>query len=286
MSNWWRLTTRADDVESLTLLALENGAAGSHLISDQIAAVFVNGTEESAQAIRDFMLTQGATEVTLESEPEINWVARCNEIWQPIQVGRIRVTPIVDPETLNLNATPTPANDVLEIKLVPNTAFGTGHHESTQQILQLLQDPRLVAAAPGEFFDLGTGTGVLAFAAALLYPEGKVSALDIDPRSVARARENHALNPSCRNVTLHEGTFDDRFGQFDTITANIYAEILCDYEPLFYSHLKSTGHLILAGILEEFASDVEITFADRFLTLERQQSGEWFSYLLRKRDAK
>ena len=281
MSSWWRLTTKANDVESLTLLALENGAGGCHVVSDDLAIVYVQGANEAAQNVRTFLLQHGASEVAIESEPEVNWVARCNEIWQPVTIGHIRVTPVVDPDAPTI-ANPT-TDDVLEIRLVPNTAFGTGHHESTQQIIELLQDERLAVVSPKSILDVGTGTGVLAFAAALLFPKASVSALDVDPRSVARALENRELNPRCKHVSLLDGTFDDRFGQVELITANIYAEILCDYEPLFYSHLSNHGHLILAGVLDDLAEELESTFARRFLTLKSSHVGEWMGYLMQRK---
>ena len=283
-ARWWRLTTQiADDVETLTLLAMENGAGGCQIIDGNSALVFVNGGRTAAESVSNFLLANGASSVAIVPEAEINWVARCQEVWQPIKVGQICVVPIVDRDTITLDQTPEAPDLIHEIRLIPNTAFGTGHHESTQQILKLLQHPRFAVRPPADVFDIGTGTGVLAFAASLLFPTATVVALDVDPGSVERAVENRQLNPKCTGVKFLGGTFDERFHKFDLITANIYAEILIDYEPLFFSHLNAGGVLILAGILDELAPQLEQIFAVRFKLLEKLSQGEWMAYLMEKK---
>ena len=138
-------------------------------------------------------------------------------------------------------------------------AFGTGHHGTTAGCLEMIE--KVMRAAPGgprgvdPVLDLGTGSGVLAIAAAMLGPV-RVLATDIDPVATRVARENVRHNKTSRQVDcvtatgFHSTAFRDA-GPFGLIIANILARPLMRMAPDIRRHLAPGGSVILSGILAE-----------------------------------
>jgi len=135
----------------------------------------------------------------------------------------------------------------LAIAIDPKMAFGTGAHESTRLCLRALE--RLVR--PGcSCLDLGTGSGLLAVAAARL-GAGRILALDTDPLAIANARENFALNGlAADRVDLRLGSLEQAGGQrFALVVANIQRSVLEPLLPSLAGGLAPAGRLVLAGLL-------------------------------------
>lgn len=154
----------------------------------------------------------------------------------------------------------------LPVVINPKTAFGTGHHYSTALCLTALA--RWFKAGkikPGQtFFDLGTGSGILAIACARLGLSGL--ACDIDPVAVENALENRAINYLDGNFEVVSGSVDIVQGRtFDCILANILADPLKEMAPDIVSGLASGGVLALSGILTEQAAAVEEAFMSQGL---------------------
>jgi ribosomal protein L11 methyltransferase len=133
-----------------------------------------------------------------------------------------------------------------ELIVDPKMSFGTGHHESTRLLLSLM--PRLIA--PGaHVLDAGTGTGILAIAAAKL-GAGRVVAYDNDPWIEENARENLAANGVADRVALRIGdvaSIDE--ADFDVVLANINKHVLLGDLVPFARLLRPRGFLALAGLL-------------------------------------
>ncbi len=140
----------------------------------------------------------------------------------------------------------------------PAMAFGTGEHPTTQMCLEKLWDLKNAGLSPDHILDLGTGTGLLAVAARILFPKSKIVALDTDAlceESFHRTCELNAVNPSDfslgfgsekGNVALLNSKF-----KFDLILSNIYAEVLAGLKTEIQSRLKSPmSRWIASGILE------------------------------------
>jgi ribosomal protein L11 methyltransferase len=183
------------------------------------------------------------------------------------------------------------------IRLEPGMAFGTGLHPTTRLCLQVLENH----LAPGsEVLDLGTGSGVLAIAAAKLGAR-QVLALDADQAAVAVACENvvmngvtaqvivrHATLPSIGAVPLHflaDGPLDILdTGQFDLIVMNILAPVIIAAALDLAAMLAPTGQVIAAGLIESQEQDVvDALYAAKLRVTERVQDKDWVTLVARRR---
>ncbi|WP_457573799.1 50S ribosomal protein L11 methyltransferase [Desulfolithobacter sp.] len=140
-----------------------------------------------------------------------------------------------------------PAAGEKVIELDPGQAFGTGQHASTRMALSLTRECCL-SVAPGRVLDVGTGTGILAMAAALFGAAG-VLAIDNDPQAVRVARENIARNRLQDRITIEETPLEKIQGSFDLILANIVHDVLQAMAPALRNLLTPSGHIVLSGIL-------------------------------------
>jgi len=158
------------------------------------------------------------------------------------------------------------------IRLDPGMAFGTGQHPTTLMCLRALEE----AVQPGAaVLDLGTGSGILALAAARL-GAASVLALDSDPVAVRAARENVRLNGLETVVRVEEGTVEETVGPFDVIAANISAPVIVGLAVAMAAALKPGGVLIAGGFSEERAAAVAAALTAAGLTVERTLSdGDW-----------
>lgn len=164
-------------------------------------------------------------------------------------------------------------------------AFGSGEHGSTRGCLRALE--AIAHTRPRHILDLGTGSGILAMAAAKLLKR-PVLATDIDPWSVRVTAQNAALNAVARLVrpSLADGwkTRASRAGPpYDLVFANILARPLCAMARPLSLHLRPGGHAILAGLLASQERMVLAAHRRQGLVLERRfPEGQWSALLLRK----
>ena len=174
----------------------------------------------------------------------------------------------------------TPGPGEVVITLDPGMAFGTGLHPTTQLTLQALEE----LVQPGmRILDVGTGSGILAIAAARL-GAAEVLALDIDGVAVRTARENAALNGVAGTVHVLQGSVDDRYhGTFDGVAANILAEIIARLAGDLGRHVADDGWLVVSGILESRLPAVERALAVAALGIHRRwQAGDWLALEARR----
>jgi len=168
------------------------------------------------------------------------------------------------------------------IQIDPGMAFGTGTHETTRLCLEGIER----YWRGGKLLDVGTGTGILAIAAALLHPGSQVMGIDVDPKAVEVARENVAINRvSITQIEILERQPKHFAGRaFDLIVANLTAEVIIDLLPDLTVCLANGGLLMLSGILSELVSGVVSALSESgFNIQEQKESGEW-SALVARRD--
>jgi ribosomal protein L11 methyltransferase len=207
-----------------------------------------------------------------------DWVKATLEELVPVRAGRFIVHGQHD-------RTKVPPNK-LGIEIEAALAFGTGHHGTTRGCLLLL-DHVLKARAPKRVLDLGTGTGVLAIAAAKALHD-HVLASDIDPLSVRVARDNARLNGTGDRVETIQAIgfsapqFSNR-GPFDLVLANILANPLRQMATAMATHLAPSGSVILSGLLPPQAQGVIAAYRARGLVLKRHLQIEGWSSLLMRR---
>jgi ribosomal protein L11 methyltransferase len=219
-----------------------------------------------------------AQHIAFDTVEAKDWVKATLEELVPVRAGRFIVHGQHDRSTIPPNK--------LGIEIEAALAFGTGHHGTTRGCLLLL-DQVLKAWRPRHVLDLGTGTGVLAIAAAKAL-RTKILASDIDPLSVRVARDNARLNGSGNGVETIEATgfsapqFAKR-GPFDLVLANILANPLRRMATEMAGHLAPSGLVILSGLLPHQAQGVIAAYRARGLVLERQLQIEGWSSLLMRR---
>ena len=225
-------------------------------------------------------LGSGGTHI--EELPESDWVTMSQEGLQPIRAGRFFVhTPMYRSQP--------PGTVAFEIDA--GLAFGTGQHATTAGCLEALDRLQRDGRSFANVADIGTGTGLLAFAALSLWPECKCIATDIDPVAVGVARDNAAIN----GVKLGHGAGQLLIAQadgmdspllsarapFDLIVANILAGPLVEMAPDFARSLAPGGSVLLAGLLDSQAEGLIAAYEAQGLSLAERRSGEWPVLLFR-----
>ncbi len=218
-----------------------------------------------------------ARDITFDTVEVRDWVKATLEQLVPVRAGRF----IVHGHHDRLKVAP----NKLGIEIEAALAFGTGHHGTTRGCLLLL-DSVLKARRPARVLDLGTGTGVLAIAAAKAL-HGEVLASDIDPLSVRVARDNARLNGAANRVqAIHATGFSApqfrQHGPFDLVLANILANPLRQMATPMARHLAPSALVILSGLLPYQANSVIAAYRARGLILLRHLRVEgWSSLLMR-----
>lgn len=213
--------------------------------------------------------------------PELHWRWQGDEDWsrswreglEPRRVGRRLVVT-------------QPWNDVegdIVIVIDPATAFGTGEHATTRGALRLLET---VLTGGERVLDMGTGSGILAIAAAGLGARA-VLAVESDPDAMGNARENVERSPWADRIDLVNAEVDDDYlarhggDGFDLITANVLSGVLIPLLPGFARALTSGGRVVLGGILEAEAEAVleAATAAALTLVADDREEGWWTALL-------
>jgi ribosomal protein L11 methyltransferase len=207
-----------------------------------------------------------------------DWVAESLQGLVPVRAGRFIVHGAHDRASVPLNK--------LGIEIEAALAFGTGHHGTTRGCLLLL-DQVLRSRKPERVLDLGSGTGVLAIAAAKALKR-RVLASDIDPMAALVARDNARLNgvgnlvESICATGFSAAAFGER-APFDLVLANILANPLRQMATAMAAHLAPSAQVILSGLLPHQAMSVIVAYRARGLVLLRHQQIEGWSSLLMQR---
>jgi ribosomal protein L11 methyltransferase len=213
----------------------------------QVVALFTQ--EASAQhaervlALQDFF--SNCQSYGVRAIEDQDWVTLTQSQFQPVEI------------TADFWIVPTwhtpPAQAQRLIRLDPGMAFGTGTHPTTRMCLRWIATR---PAPPKRVLDYGCGSGILAIAAAL-HGAAHVDAVDIDPAAIASTDTNAKAN----GVSVQSGMSELAVGVYDTVLANILATPLKVLAPLLCSHVASSGNLVLAGILERQAQELQQAYA-------------------------
>ncbi|MBA2666368.1 MAG: 50S ribosomal protein L11 methyltransferase [Trueperaceae bacterium] len=160
--------------------------------------------------------------------------------------------------------------------LDPGMAFGTGHHETTRLVLEIMGEIPLAGA---RVLDIGAGSGVLAIAADLL-GAAEANGIDIDADTIAVARANAALNRSRARFTC--GAFDaaEVDGTYDVVVANLIAEAHVDLMSSYARVLRPHAVLVLSGIVDERVDMVEDAVQAPLTLIDRRRDGVWWALRL------
>ncbi len=231
---------------------------------------------ETVAAIRELAASGGWSSARPEPVADADWVTLSQTGLEPIREGRFIV------QTAAHNEQPPAGGRAFLIDA--GRAFGTGHHHTTAGCLAMLDD--LADRRFDKMIDIGTGTGLLAFAAAHLWPQATIMATDIDTVAIEVARQNATLNTVTHvSFLAADGTHDQRIasgGPYDLIIANILAGPLIAMASEITAIAAPSAIIILAGLLDTQRLAVMEAYEARGCTLEAsERRGDWTILRLR-----
>ena len=258
---------------------MKSGCLGVMEGEDSFIAYFPGSSDVDA-LLRELSQVQALLEKSGEARrlvyshrliPEEDW----NESWKkgfvPIDVGtRFTILPPWKEKR----------KDRINLIIDPAMAFGTGHHETTRSCLVLMEKYGL-RNKKESFLDVGTGTGILAIAAAKLGYR-RVLGVDTDDLAVDAARVNIELNQA-EGIEIRQGGVESVKGAFDLIAANLISGVLVELASELAAHMKPDGVAILSGILTGQDDEVVDAMEKAGLKLvERYPDGKWTSLVVER----
>ncbi|MDO5096159.1 MAG: 50S ribosomal protein L11 methyltransferase [Peptostreptococcaceae bacterium] len=217
--------------------------------------------------LSEFGLTVGSAKVETAICKQEDWENSWKQFFKPIKVTD---KVVIKPQWEEYEAQP----DEIVIHIDPGMAFGTGSHETTSMCIEALEKNIRPKA---EVLDVGTGSGVLSIASALLGAE-KIVGVDLDPVAVEVAKENILLNHVEDRVEIKYGDLVKAItGEYDIVVANIIAEaILILLDSDVKSYLKPSGIFICSGIIREKEQVIQDKLSELgFNIREVERKGEW-----------
>jgi ribosomal protein L11 methyltransferase len=278
-------TIRREAREAIEYALMEAGASGTETNEAGDTDLMVTGYFESApdlevvrtslvDALRIYNLAESQlADLKVRTIADRDWLSEWKKHWQPVKVGRFIITPpwieSVPPASAGWAQAP------IIIRIDPGMAFGTGTHETTQLCLRAIEKH----FAGGSFLDVGTGTGVLAIAAAKSFTDARVEACDVDAEAIEIAKENARLNDIAYRINFRAGSVDEQTPSADLVCANLTAPVIVELLPQLLG--VTCGRLILSGILD---TQLE-TIRARLLKLgvndfEVDKNGEWIALVV------
>ena len=265
------LTKAAADTASRRLE--ESGALAVSLMDEKdgwrLSALFARRPRRA-----EFAALLGGADFTVAKLAKRDWVKESGAALEPVRAGRFVV------------ATPERAREVpagsIPIVIAAGLAFGTGHHGSTQGCLMAL-DWLARRARPARILDLGTGSGVLAIAAAKCW-RARTIAVDIDTQAVATARANidsNRIGVPVRMLNVDGFHAPELRRRFDLVLANILARPLIAFAPALAALVTAGGHAVLSGFLAKEMPSVLAAYRRHGFCLRRRLTlDDWTTLVL------
>lgn len=236
----------------------------------------IDAIKESINNLLLFDIDLGKNVVSISEVNEEEWATAWKKYYNPVKISeRFTIVPTWE------DYTPV-SSDELIIELDPGMAFGTGTHPTTVMCIQALER----TVTPGDLVvDVGTGSGVLSIAAALLDAK-RIQSLDLDEVAVQSAKQNIEINNVQDKVTVSQGNLLDGVNeQADIVVANILAEVIMRFTDDVAKVVKPGGYFIASGIIQTKKQDVkEAIIASGFTVEETILMEDWVA-IIAKRNA-
>jgi ribosomal protein L11 methyltransferase len=277
-----RLTIEAAAREAVEYALMEAGALGTESLDEDDGLMRATGYFDATpqrehvrnvlfEALRVYGLPSSSVrEMELQEVADRDWLGEWKKSWQPIAVGEKF---LIAPPWSEI----TDAGERFIIRIEPGMAFGTGTHETTRLCLSAIEK----YSGGGSFLDVGTGTGILAIAAALLNTRARIEACDTDADAVLIARENARLNDVAARINFRIGSVEENAtASADLVCANLTADVIVPLLPALVG--ATCGRLILSGILDSQAQWVTERLHELGVTspLEVASDGEWVAIIV------
>lgn len=200
-----------------------------------------------------------------EKKKNIDWIDEYKKGVQPVEVGEIYIHPSWE----------KPKDNKLNLMIDPALAFGSGHHESTNMCLSLIQKYKNGYKSA---LDVGCGSGILSIALSKLGLE--ITACDTDAQAVLATKEN-ALKNNIELFEIYTGSVTNTDKTYDIVVANIIADVIIVLKNDLIKSLNKGGILILSGILEKYFDKIKKEFCQLEL-VESLQKNDWVSFVFKK----
>ena len=226
--------------------------------------------EDRVNRLHEHNLDKGRGCINCREVQEEDWASSWKEYFHPVRVSdHIVIKPSWE-EYLPV------AGDII-IELDPGMAFGTGTHHTTAMCIRCLED---VIKPADTVFDVGTGSGILAVAAAKL-GAARVRGVDLDPVAVRVAKENVAFNKVADTVEITQGDLlTGVYGKANVIIANIIADIIIKMLADVKTRLAPNGMFIASGIIAERLSDVTAALLEQGFVIDKvTEEGGWVAIM-------
>ena len=222
---------------------------------------------EEVQILRN---TKFSIQFSFKKVEPINWNSKWESSYDPVIVNNKCIVKAPFHQTFGYD---------YEIIIHPKMSFGTGHHETTNMMIQLILDTQLLNKS---VLDLGCGTAILSILAEKRGAQS-IHAVDIDEWSYENSLENIKLN-KCKKINVFKGDiFLVKHKKFDVIMANINRNILLEQIPQYVSCLNDDGFLFLSGFFEDDVSKFKLKIASLNLTLcSKISKNGWVAIKLKK----
>ena len=224
------------------------------------------GIEAFAKELSNAFNTQITCEITLEKKSNQDWIKLYQESVQPIEIGEFYIYP----------SWYEAKDNKLNIVIDPTLAFGSGHHETTNTCIQAIEK---YVTKGMSVCDVGTGSGILAIAAAKL--GATVDICDTDPIAIEDSLKNLQTNSVTANRSW-EGSVNMSETTYDVVIANIVADVLAIISKDLVKSTKDNGILIVSGIMEQYEQKVTSKFENYCDLIDRITENEWVTLILKK----
>jgi ribosomal protein L11 methyltransferase len=283
MSRKWQVidASVSDDArEAVAYGLMEAGALGTETIEGANGSARVLGYFETSlqltavgasvrKALDIYGFSEGVLgELTARELPDQDWLSEWKKHWQPVEVGRLVIAPswfLSEPSD----------SDKIVIRIDPGMAFGTGTHETTRLCLKAIDK----YFGGGSFLDVGTGTGILAIAAAKIALDARIIACDTDADAIRIAHENATLNGVEERIDFRVGSVSEEIPSADFVCANLTAPVIIDLLPTLLG--ATCGRLVLSGILDSQFEMVNRQLMQLAASAnEVMQDGEWIAVVI------
>ena len=221
--------------------------------------------QEALEALSESLEGQIKMTYLYEEKENQDWIKSYQDSIEPIQAGKFYIFP----------SWYSPDADLINIKIDPALAFGSGHHATTFSCLGAISE---FVTKEDNVIDVGCGSGILGLACKKL--GASVSLCDTDPLSVESCKANFALNDETYDA-LWEGSVNQTDKIYDVVIANIIADVLKFIAKELKSACKENGLLILSGILDKKEASVMESFKELTL-IKRTLKDEWVTLVYKK----
>ncbi len=277
-----RLAVTPECREAVSYLVFANGALGCEdgesdvtaYFEDQDPETLLNKLKSGLRRIASSGLPVPRRRIKLQRLPQQNWQENWKKYFQPVWIERTLV--IRPPWEKPIPEAP------FEILIEPGLAFGTGTHASTQLVLQAMVERQ--SHLPDLALDVGTGSGILAIAHAILRPNSRVIAVDNDPVALDNAKENARLNRVHRRCRFRlEDLQTLEIQDMPMVYANLDRQLILKFLPKLANFLQPNGLVLLSGILVSERDQILKALSQYCLSpVEQKKMKEWCLVVARK----